>query len=97
MQAKSPLTMLGQITKPLMVIQSADDVRVQKDQSIELVTKLKQDHKNVDFWLVPDTGHAIIRWPLRLKLFRKTEDFLANCLGGRSGGYDYYELGAWLF
>lgn len=97
MQAKSPLTMLGQITKPLMVIQSADDVRVQKDQSIELVTKLKQDHKNVDFWLIPDTGHAIIRWPLRLKLFRKTEDFLANCLGGRSGGYDYYELGAWLF
>lgn len=97
MQAKSPLYMFNRITKPLMVIQSANDVRVQNEQAIELVTKLKQGHKDIDFWLVPGEGHVIAHWPLRLKQFRKTEDFLANCLGGRSSGYDFYELGAWLF
>lgn len=97
MQAKSPLFMAAHITKPLMVIQSSDDVRVQKEQSIELVTELKQDHRDVDFWLVPNAGHAITDWPLRLKQFRKTEDFLAGCLGGRSSNFDYYQLGAWLF
>jgi len=30
-------------------------------------------------------------------VYRDTEDFLANCLGGRSSGFDYYQLGSWLF
>jgi dipeptidyl aminopeptidase/acylaminoacyl peptidase len=97
MRAKSPLFKAADITKPLMVIQGADDVRVRKEQSIELVDKLRQYHKEVNFWLVPGTGHGITDWPLRLKQFRKTEDFLAGCLGGRSSGFDYYQLGAWLF
>jgi len=33
----------------------------------------------------------------RLKEYRATEDFLAACLGGRSSGFDYYQLGSWLF
>jgi dipeptidyl aminopeptidase/acylaminoacyl peptidase len=97
MRTKSPLYKTADITKPLMVIQGADDVRVQEAQSIELVEKLKQYHKDVDFWLVPGAGHGLTDWPLRLKQFRKTEDFLAGCLGGRSSGFDYYQLGAWLF
>jgi hypothetical protein len=30
-------------------------------------------------------------------MYRKTEDFLARCLGGRTSGFDYYQLGAWAF
>ena len=97
MQTKSPLFKAADITKPLMVIQGADDVRVKKEHSVELVIKLEQDHKDFDFWLIPDAGHGLIHWPIRLKQFRKTEDFLANCLGGRSSGFDFYQLGAWLF
>jgi len=97
MRSKSPLFKVANITKPLLVIQGEDDVRVKKEQSIELVASLRQHHKDVDFWLVPHTGHGIIHWPLRLKQFRKSEDFLAACLGGRSSGFDYYQLGAWLF
>jgi len=29
--------------------------------------------------------------------YRKTEEFLASCLGGRTGGFDFFELGAKLF
>ena len=97
MQTKSPLFKAADITKPLMVIQGADDVRVKKEHSVELVIKLEQDHKDFDFWLIPGAGHGLIHWPIRLKQFRKTEDFLANCLGGRSSGFDFYQLGAWLF
>lgn len=97
MRAKSPLYKAADITKPLMVIQGADDVRVRKEQSMELVEKLRLEHKQVDFWLVEGAGHGLTEWPLRLKQFRKTEDFLAGCLGGRSSGFDYYQLGAWLF
>ncbi len=39
------------------------------------------------------SGH----WPHNLGIYRKTEDFLGECLGGRSSGFDYYELGAWAF
>ena len=97
MRAKSPLFKVDNITKPLMVIQGAEDVRVLKEQSIELVRKLEEAGKEVDFWLVPGAGHGLTHWPLRLKQFRKTEDFLARCLGGRSSGFDFYQLGAWLF
>jgi hypothetical protein len=37
------------------------------------------------------------RWSSDLTLFRKTEDFFAACLGGRSSGFDFYQLGSWAF
>jgi len=97
MREKSPLFKTDNISKPLMIIQGADDVRIHKEQSVELVKKLEQANKEVTFWLVSGAGHVLIHWPLRLKLFRKMEDFLARCLGGRSSGFDFYQLGSWLF
>jgi hypothetical protein len=32
-----------------------------------------------------------------LTYYRKTEDFLAQCLGGRSNGYDFFELASLIF
>ena len=32
------------------------------------------------------------KWRNRLALWRKVEDTLAGCLGGRSNGFDFYEL-----
>jgi dipeptidyl aminopeptidase/acylaminoacyl peptidase len=97
MQAKSPLFKADNITKPLLVIQGRQDVRVKADQSIRLVNKLRESHKQVDFWLISGAGHGILHWPQRLTEFRKTEDFLSGCLGGRSSNFDFYQLGSWLF
>jgi len=30
-------------------------------------------------------------------MYRAIEDFFAGFLGGRSVGFDYYQLGAWAF
>lgn len=92
MRAESPLFETDKIIRPLLVIQGGKDPRVRPQQSIDLVQRLRQEHKQVEFWLVPNAGHGLVRWPLRLKQFRMTEDFLASCLGGRSGGFDYYQL-----
>ena len=42
-------------------------------------------------------GHGFDRWQDKMVAYRKTEDFLARCLGGRTGGFDFFELGAKLF
>jgi dipeptidyl aminopeptidase/acylaminoacyl peptidase len=97
LRAKSPLFQTERLVRPLMVVQGEQDIRVRPDQSLELVKRLRELNKPVDFWLIPNAGHGVGYWPQKLKLYRKTEDFLARCLGGRSGGLDFYELGAWLF
>lgn len=97
MHSKSPLFQADNIVKPLLVIQGGMDVRVRADQSEALVERLKRAHKPVEYWYIPEAGHGIHHWPQRMKQFRKSEDFLAECLGGRSGGMDFYQLGSWLF
>ena len=44
------------------------------------------------YLLFPGEGHAIHKWQNRLTTFRRVEEFLATCLGGRNGGVDLYEL-----
>ncbi|MDD5058229.1 MAG: S9 family peptidase [Sideroxydans sp.] len=97
MHNKSPLFKADNIHKPLLVIQGGMDVRVRADQSEALVEELRRAHKPVEYWFIPDAGHGFNRWPQRLKYFRKSEDFLAECLGGRSSNFDFYQLGAWMF
>jgi hypothetical protein len=38
-----------------------------------------------------------MRWKNLLTLYKKVEEFLANHLGGRSAGFDYYQLGMLIF
>ena len=93
----SPLYKAGQVRGPLLILQGARDARVHLDQSTRMVDALKKAGKPVDFVLFPQAGHNLYRWIDRLTYYRKTEDFLAQCLGGRSAGYDFFELGSLIF
>jgi dipeptidyl aminopeptidase/acylaminoacyl peptidase len=46
----------------------------------------------VEYMLFEDEGHSISKWRNRLAMWRKIEDTLASCLGGRSAGFDAFEL-----
>jgi len=46
----------------------------------------------VEYILFPNEGHSLTHWKNVLVFIRKMEDFLAEHLGGRSAGFDYYEL-----
>lgn len=94
---KSPLFKANQVQGPLLILQGARDTRVHLDQSTRMVEALQKAGKPVDFVLFPNAGHNLYRWVDRLTYYRKTEDFLAQCLGGRSNGYDFFELGSVIF
>lgn len=97
MAAQSPINHAERVRAPVLIVQGANDVRVTRDQAEGMVAALRAAGKPVDYLLIPDEGHRIRHWKNRLKLYRASEDFLAGCLGGRSAGFDYYQLGSWLF
>jgi len=97
MRAKSPLHFADRLVSPVLIIQGANDVRVKQDQSDRMVEALIAAGKPVEYLVIEGEGHRIRHWKNRLKVYRATEDFLADCLGGRSSGFDYYQLGGWLF
>ena len=63
----------------------------------EALKLLRKAGRPVDYVTFRGDGHGNQRWQNNLAMYRKTEDFLAQCLGGRSGGLDYYQLVAWAF
>ena len=97
MEAKSPLFRVAQIKRPLLIAQGANDVRVKQQESDQIVSALRKAGKEVEYILFPDEGHGFSNWKNRLVFNRKMEDFLAKHLGGRSAGFDYYELGLLIF
>ena len=97
MEAKSPLYKADAVTKPLLIMHGVNDPRVKLEQSELMVAALRKAGKEVDFVTFDGDGHGNQRWPNNLTLYRKTEDFLAGCIGGRSSGFDFYQLGSWAF
>ena len=97
MDAKSPLYRAEHAQKPILIMHGVNDPRVKLEQSEWMVAALRKAGKEVDYVTFKGDGHGNQRWPNNLTMYRKTEDFLAQCLGGRTSGFDYYQLGAWAF
>ena len=97
MQARSPISLAAQLQRPVLLAQGEYDVRVPQQQTQAFVDASKSPSKQLEYWLMPHTGHAISDWKTSLLFFRKTERFLSHCLGGVDKGFDYYELGTVLF
>jgi dipeptidyl aminopeptidase/acylaminoacyl peptidase len=92
MLANSPVSQIDRITAPLLVIHGSNDIRVLREDSDDVVAELRKLGRPVDFMSFPDEGHQVRKWRNRLAMWRKVEDTLASCLGGRSNGFDFYEL-----
>jgi len=97
MQEKSPVNFAEQVQGPLLIIHGVNDPRVVLEHSDRMVSELRKYGKEVDYLVIDDEGHGFQHWKHQMTQYRKTEDFLAKCLGGRSGGLDYYQLGSWAF
>jgi len=97
MDAKSPLHMAMNAKNPILVMHGVNDPRVKFSQSQRMVAALQKYGKPVEFVAFQDDGHGNRKWTNNLSMYRHTEDFFAGCLGGRSSGFDYYQLGAWAF
>jgi dipeptidyl aminopeptidase/acylaminoacyl peptidase len=80
---QSPLNSANRIKAPLLVIQGANDPRVNRAESEQLVIALRDRGFPVEYILAPDEGHGFARPINNLVLFTTAEKFLAKHLGGR--------------
>ncbi len=97
LKERSPLYKADQVQGPILLMHGVHDPRVKVSQSVQMAEALRANGKPVELVLFDKAGHGLYRWQDNLIAYRKTEDFLAKCLGGRTGGFDFFELGAWLF
>lgn len=83
MKARSPLYFADQITAALMVIQGANDPRVKKQESDQIVAKMHELGRPVTYILAEDEGHGFVQENNRIATTAAIEQFLSEQLGGR--------------
>lgn len=76
LMATSPLFHAGEIKKPLMVIQGANDPRVIKPESDDIVAAVKKNGVPVDYLVFDDEGHGFSKKKNSLEANRRMVEFL---------------------
>lgn len=84
LRAISPLFHAGRITKPLLVLQGANDPRVIKPESDDIVAAVKKNGVPVEYIVFPDEGHGFTKKKNRTRGYRAVLEFLDRHL--KAGG-----------
>ena len=84
LERQSPLNAASRIRTPLLIAQGANDPRVKKAESEQIVIALRDRGFPVEYILAPDEGHGFARPVNSMSLFASTEGFFAKHLGGRA-------------
>lgn len=80
----SPLFFADNIRVPLLIAQGANDPRVKQAESEQIVAKLRENGKDVEYILKENEGHGFRNEENRFELYEAIERFLAKHLGGYS-------------
>jgi dipeptidyl aminopeptidase/acylaminoacyl peptidase len=83
LRSQSPLYSASRILAPLLVVQGANDPRVKKSESDQIVRALRELGRGVEYLVAADEGHGFASEESNQALFAKIEEFLAAHLGGR--------------
>jgi len=83
LRAISPLFHADKIRKPLMVLQGANDPRVIKAESDDIVAAVKKNGVAVEYLIFPDEGHGFTKKKNQLAGNRAILEFLDQRLKGR--------------
>lgn len=81
LKERSPLNSAGNIIKPLLIGQGANDPRVNQAESDQIVNAMKAKDIPVTYVLFPDEGHGFANPANNIAFNAVTENFLANNLG----------------
>ncbi|MXO58042.1 prolyl oligopeptidase family serine peptidase [Altererythrobacter salegens] len=81
---RSPLHRANAICRPLLIAQGANDPRVKQSESDQIVEAMERDGTPVTYVVFPDEGHGFARPENNLAFTAISENFLAECLGGRA-------------
>jgi dipeptidyl aminopeptidase/acylaminoacyl peptidase len=80
----SPLFHAGNVTKPLMVLQGANDPRVLRSESDEIVKAVRANGVPVVYKLFPDEGHGFMKKENEIEGYREVRLFLDKYLKGEA-------------
>ena len=83
LEKQSPLNSAKNITSPLYVVQGANDPRVKKAESDQIVVAVRDLNRPVEYMVAPDEGHGFQGRENRLAMTVAMEKFFAKYLGGR--------------
>ena len=83
LKERSPLTHVDRITRPLLIGHGANDPRVRRDESDQIVDAMKEKGIPVTYLVYLDEGHGFARPENNISFTAVTEAFLAEHLGGR--------------
>jgi len=84
LQARSPLYAAGNIKKPLLIGQGANDPRVKQSESDQIIAAMRAKALPVTYVLYPEEGHGFAEPANRIAFFAIAEAFLVQHLGGRA-------------
>ena len=79
----SPLFSAHKISKPLLIIQGANDPRVKQAEADQIVIALRDQGHKVSYLLADDEGHGFAKPVNRMAMYAEIEAFLAEQIGGR--------------
>jgi dipeptidyl aminopeptidase/acylaminoacyl peptidase len=80
---RSPITKMANIQRPLLIAQGANDPRVTKKESDQIVHAMVEKKIPVTYVVYADEGHGFARPENRLSFYAISEAFLSRCLHGR--------------
>jgi len=80
LRATSPLFHADKIVKPLIVLQGANDPRVIKPESDEIVESIKKRKGVVEYVLFDDEGHGFTKKANEIRAYKSILDFLDTYL-----------------
>ena len=83
LRAASPVFHVDKIRVPLLIAQGANDPRVNKNESDQMVAALKAKGIEVPYIVKDNEGHGFYNEENRFDFYRAMEQFLGKHLGGR--------------
>jgi dipeptidyl aminopeptidase/acylaminoacyl peptidase len=84
LESISPLSKVGKLKRPLLIGQGANDPRVPRSESDQIVQAAQTRQVPIAYVVFPDEGHGFARPENRMAFMAITEAFLAKQLGGRA-------------
>jgi dipeptidyl aminopeptidase/acylaminoacyl peptidase len=83
LKRQSPLNAVERIKTPLMIVHGANDPRVNKIESDQIIIAMRDKNLPVEYIVAPDEGHGFQRPVNQMAMIAAAERFFAKHLGGR--------------
>ncbi|NLJ48220.1 MAG: S9 family peptidase [Candidatus Atribacteria bacterium] len=85
LESVSPVFLVDRIKTPLFIAQGANDPRVKKSESDQIVAALEKRGISVQYMVKENEGHGFANEENRFDFYRAMEEFLSVHLGGKVG------------